>query len=716
MSKAQVIMADVFGKAYAALDGSVQQQVLSFIMKVQREPDSKGLNIKMPQNARDRRVRTARVNDDHRAVMMHHSERLYYLVSVLPHDDAYRLAQNIVFDINKVTGGVELMNLGGLEGTLAGAASLTSPAAETAAKQQSLFAKVSDADFERLGINPVLVPALREIRSTDAALGITEYLPKLARDVVLRLADGYTVEQVWEEVTAPAATEDDVDTADYEAAQQRPATKESFTVTGDVAELERIMHEPLSAWRVYLHPTQRKLAERKTPYNGPVRVTGGPGTGKTVVALHRVQALAAALPPGHSILFTTYNTTLAELLRTLLEDLGGASLLAKVDIRNIDKVVYGTVKEAIGTRMPTVLGDADILRRWEDLAADRDDTGLDGHWLATEWNQVVLAQDVRSRDDYFAVRRTGRGRRLSRPDRAQVWALIEEFERRLDDRGETSYAQLATQAARIASGWADEARPYRHIVVDEAQDLHPAHWKLLRALAPAGPDDMFIVGDAHQRIYDNRTSLSTYGINVRGRSHRLTLNYRTTRQILSAALGLLGNEQFDDLDEGRDTLAGYRSVLRGSNPEIAGYQSQSAELAALVKRIASWQDEGMADGEIAVVSRTNSLGEAAKAALTSAGVAAVHVKGRQAPPPGSGVHVLTMHRIKGLEYRAVAVIGAGADYVPMAAAVITEDVDREQHRNDLQRERALLFVAATRAREQLSITWTGRPSSFLPGR
>lgn len=714
MAKAQVIPADAFGKAYAALDGAIQQQVLSFMMKVQRDPDSNGLNIKTPQNVRDRRVRTGRVNDDYRAVMMHHSARLYYLVSVLPHDEAYRLAQNIVFDINKVTGGIELMNLGGLEGTLSGSANATPSGSTTVAETPKLFARVSDADLERLGVNPVLIPALREIHSADAVLGITEYLPKLARDVVLCLADGMNVEQVWEEVTAPAATDDEVDTTDYEAAHERPATKESFAVTGDVAELERIMHEPLAAWRVFLHPAQRKLAERKTPNKGPVRVTGGPGTGKTVVALHRVRALAAKLPPGHAILLTTYNTTLAELLRTLLEDLGGASLLAKVDIRNIDKVVYGTVKEAVGTRMPNVLGDADILRRWEDLAAETAETGFDGRWLAAEWNQVVLAQDVRSRDDYFAARRTGRGRRLNRPERAQVWALIEEFERRLDTRGETSYAQLAAQAARIASGWTDEARPYRHVVVDEAQDLHPAHWKLLRALAPAGPDDMFIVGDTHQRIYDNRTSLSTYGIDIRGRSHRLTLNYRTTRQILSAALGLLGDESFDDLDDGRDTLAGYRSVLRGAVPEILGYQTQAAELAALVKRVAGWQEEGLADGEIAVVSRTNSLGEAAREALAQAGIKATQVKGRHAPPAGSGVHVLTMHRIKGLEYRAVAVVGVGADHVPMSAAVVPEEIDPIQHRRDLQRERSLLFVASTRAREQLSITWAGRPTHFLP--
>ncbi len=712
MSKAQVVMADVFGKYYDDLDGSVQAQVLQFIMKMQRDPDANGLNLKPPKGGRDKRVRTARINDNFRAVLMHYADRIYYLAAVLPHDDAYTLASNIIFDINKITGGVELINLASLHGTLSGQ---PSPAAAASA-EPSVFAAVSDADFDRLGVHPSVVPALREIRSIDAILGFVEHLPKLARDVILCLADGMTVEDVWEHVSSVAATSDTVDPEDYEAANERPATKESFVVTGDIAEFGRIMSEPLSAWRIFLHPAQRALAERKTPNKGSVRVTGGPGTGKTVVALHRVKALADRLPPGQAILLTTYTTTLAELLRSLLEDLGGAQLTAKVDVRNIDKVSYGIAKDIFGVKTPNPLGDAEIRKRWEDLADEQQPYRWDARFLEAEWKQVVLAQDLRSRDDYLAAGRAGRGRRLNRPERAQVWGLIESFEHRLDAAGEVGVTQLAAQAARIASGWSDEERPYRHIVVDEAQDLHAAHWKLLRALVPVGEDDLFIVGDAHQRIYDNRTALSAHGINVRGgRSKRLTLNYRTTRQILGTSLGLLGDATFDDLDDSTDDLGGYRSVLGGARPELIEYPSASAELAALAVRVKGWLGEGLKEEEIVVTARTNRLVEAAVEAIKGAGVKAVHVKSRQTPAIGSGAHVMTMHRIKGLEYRAVAIIGAGADHVPQPGAVAPASEDRLQHNRDLLRERSLLFVAATRAREQLAITWAGNRSPFLEG-
>ncbi|MET8634386.1 UvrD-helicase domain-containing protein [Streptomyces sp. NPDC004680] len=711
MSGAKVIMADVFGKSYDALDGSVQPLVLQFIMKMQRDPDSNGLNLKPPKGAKDKRVRTARVTDNYRAVLMHYADRIYYLVAVLPHDDAYDFAANILFDINKVTGGIELINLGSLYGTLSGQPKSADSTADT--KTPAFFAGVSDADFERLGVHSSIVPALREIHSEDAVLGIVETLPKLARDVILCLADGMSVEEVWEQVSSLAATKDEIDPEDYEAAIERPATKEAFVVTGDIAEFGRILTEPLSAWRIFLHPAQRNLAERKTPYKGPARVTGGPGTGKTVVALHRVKALAERLPAGHAILLTTFTTNLANLLKSQLKDLGGAQLLAKVDVRNIDKVAYGTVKETFGPEAPSRLKDGEVLNRWLELAQEQSVHHFDGRFLDAEWKQIVLAQDIRSRDEYFAARRAGRGRRLSRPERAQVWSLIEEFERRLDREKAAGVVQLAAQAARIASGWSDEERPYRHIVVDEAQDLHAAHWKLLRALVPEGDDDLFIVGDAHQRIYDNRTSLSAHGINIRGRSKRLTLNYRTTRQILVASLNLLGKVEFDDLDGNPEHLRGYRSVLSGALPETQRYRTPAEEMTALAQRVDGWQREGIKPHEIAVVARTHALADTAVQALREAKLDAVKVGDSRVPDPDEGVQVMTMHRIKGLEYRAVAIVGVGAQHMPLPSALTPQTEDRLQYGSDLRREQSLLFVSATRAREQLLITWSGEVSQFL---
>lgn len=710
MAKANVLFADSFEKAYQHLDATIQRRVIDFMLKLRKDPNSNGLNLKQPNGAKDKKVWTARVNDNFRAVLLRPTNDTFYLATIKPHDDAYDYAAQIVWDVNKVTGGLDFYNLGEIQEIL-------TRTGDREVAGAGFFDAVSDADFAHLAVGASLVPVLREIRSEDALLGIAESIPKLAGQVILALADGKSVDDVWSEIVADSAAEDEIDPDDLEAVAERPATRESFAVvTDDSEELERMLLKPMSEWRIFLHPEQRKLAYRAKSYNGPARVSGGPGTGKTVVALHRVKALADQYPPGSGkkILLTTYTNTLSELLGRLLDDLGGPELTAKVEVLNIDKVVREVLRvdaESEWSRVE-VLGDAGIASRWDDIIASAEPGNpFDRLFLIGEWEQVILAQNVRTRDEYFAARRAGRGRRITRAERDQIWKLVQEFERRLDRDKVMGFKQAAARASDIAATWSDEERPYRHIVVDEAQDLHAAHWTLLRAVVPAGPDDMFIAGDTFQRIYDNRVTLGKLGIDIRGRSSCLTLNYRTTRQILRDALKMIGEQVPDDLDDGSATLKGYRSVLRGSQPELAGFPSSAAELAALSARIRAWNKAGIALDEIAVFARTSAAASDAVGELKEAGIAASLVKSGTTPKPESGVQVMTMHRAKGLEFRAVAIVDAGR--VPLGIAVTPEMIDRLDHQRDIQRERSLLFVSVTRAREALSITWSGQPSPFL---
>ncbi|MDZ5447077.1 3'-5' exonuclease [Micromonospora sp. 4G57] len=720
MAKVNVLFADTFDKAYQSLDATIQRRVVDFMLKLRKDPDASGLNLKQPHGAHDKRVWTARVNDNFRAVLWRPDHTTFYLASIKPHDDAYTYAAQTVWNVNKVTGGVEFYDHGAIKEILL----RTGDVLPAAHNKPGFFEKTSDADFARLGIAPTLVPTLREIRTEDALLGIAEQIPALASQVILALADGKTTDQVWAEIVTQSEADSDVDPDDVAAAVERPATRETFAVvTDDSEELERMLLKPMSEWRIFLHPQQRRLAYRKKPYNGPARVSGGPGTGKTVVALHRVKALAAAFPPStdRKILLTTYTNALSDLLHRLLDDLGGPDLTSKVDVLNIDKVVRDILRNDTDAQWTNVdvLGDAAIAARWNDVITElaRDDS-FDRPFLISEWEQVVLAQNIRTREQYFSASRAGRGRRITRADRAAIWTLIQEFERRLDRDKALGFKQAAVRAGDITANWTDADRPYQHVVVDEAQDLHAAHWTLLRALAPSGPDDMFIVGDTFQRIYDNRVTLGSLGIDIRGRSSRLTLNYRTTRQILNAAITVIDPDSpngYDDLDGGSDTLRGYRSVLRGAKPDVAGYSSPVAEMNALVDRVRTWSTAGIPLDEIAVIARTNAVANAAVTALKAAGVEAALIKSGQTAKPEAGVQAMTMHRAKGLEFRAVAIVGAGSRSLPLPAAVTAREADHLDHQRDIQRERSLLFVSATRAREALSITWSGQPSQFLTG-
>jgi superfamily I DNA/RNA helicase len=287
---------------------------------------------------------------------------------------------------------------------------------------------------------------------------------------------------------------------------------------------------------------------------------------------------------------------------------------------------------------------------------------------------------------------------------------LDEFVRQLASEGKRTHLQLCADAAELLKS----ARPrYRHVVVDEAQDLHPAQWRVLRGVVEEGSDDLFIAGDPHQRIYDARVSLRSLGINVSGRSTRLRINYRSTQEILTWATALMTGEQVDDLDGGSDTLAGYRSELHGGRPVRSSCGTQAVELDALAAKVRGWMEAGVPPTEIAVATRFHEFGNRAKERLLRDDIPAVALK--DGPETGDeGVRIATMHAMKGLEFRCVAVIGVTENALPLSAAVTPVDVDRMQHEVDLLAERCLVFVACTRAREDLYVSWHGTPSPFLP--
>jgi superfamily I DNA/RNA helicase len=483
-----------------------------------------------------------------------------------------------------------------------------------------------------------------------------------------------------------------------------------YRVVADENELRDMMARPLALWRIFLHHSQAGIAYRPT-FNGPARVTGGPGTGKTVVAMHRANHLASQLGDrtGKPILFTTYTANLAEAIERDLRELGGAEVLDVVEVTNIDKVANRIVRETEGNQ-PGVIFGSGLDELWASVA-DEFGTDLSPEFLASEWEQVILAQECRSRDEYFKVSRTGRGVALDRRGRANVWAVVEAMSQRLIDMKKRTFFQLADDAAGHVAR--RTVRPYQHVIIDEAQDLHETQWRLVRSLVEETQNDLFIVGDSHQRIYDRRASLSKVGINIAGRSHKLRINYRTTHEILLWALAILGEATYDDLDEGTEShdFSSYHSFLHGPQPRMSGHDTRRAEFDQLVTQLDEWIKAGVREDDIVVTARTANSFEAIDAHLNQAGIPST----RMGPggPSGQGVRIGTMHRLKGTEFRCVAVLDVDDETVPLIAELTDANADKVQHSIDLIREQCLLYVACTRAREDLWVGWSGAPSRFL---
>ncbi|MCP9491612.1 MAG: UvrD-helicase domain-containing protein [Solirubrobacteraceae bacterium MAG38_C4-C5] len=704
----RISLAKTFFDDLSRLDRGLQRKVDEMIAKLKRDHTRAGLNLESYHASADPRSRTARVDQATRAILAAGEEADHYiLVKVLPHDQADRWMAANRFNVNQLTGALEVIDVTAVE-TL-------SPATATApARPAGVLDGVADKAFKQLGITDERVVAVaRRMETAEEVEILAGALPDDQAEALTSLALGMSVDEIYRGMVARldatgdrTADEAAPDPDDLIAAVQRPASRSAFLVLDDEDALLDVLTRDFEAWQIFLHPSQRAVVERRN--NGPARVTGGAGTGKTVALLHRARRLADESAPGASrVLVTTFTTKLRDDLVDRLRALGGPELLERIDVTTVDALARRTVADAEGAPAVHVIYGRPLGDLWQTVV-DEHGFGFGVEFLAQEWEQVVLARGIRSRDDYFATPRPGRGVRLPRRDRAEVWRAVEAFAAALQRAGKRTFLQLAAGAA----GYLDAAaiKPYDHVLVDEAQDLHPAQWRVLRAAVAKGPDDLFIAGDAHQRIYDHRVSLSALGIETRGRSSRLRVNYRTTHEILRWSLELLAGEPFDDLDEGEDTLVGYRSVTHGGGPVVVGYANRRAELNALAELVGAWQRDGIELDEIGICARTRQTADVAEQHLRSVGFAPADANG-----PIKGPFFGTMHAMKGLEFRAVAMVDVGASVVPPSVAVTPREEDPIRHAHDLQRERCLLYVAATRAREALAVSWTSEPSSLLVG-
>ena len=695
---------------YSKLPKTVQNSVKTAIDKFAEHVHA-GLHLEKLTRCKDDRIRTIRVDQFWRGVVLApDAGDTYSLIRVMPHDKAIDYAASHRFTVNQALGVVEVRDEVALE--------QIQPVLEQAAQatDDRLFAHVSDADLARLGIDEN-TRTIARLLTSDAHLDAMQHMiPEAQYNALYLLAGGLPVEEVWAEVAQYAPSEQaqgaPIDPGNLVKAMERTPGRVVFVRGND--DLGKILEHPFAAWRIFLHPAQRKIAYAPH-YAGPAQVTGGAGTGKTVTALHRAAYLARrateqllVTESAESVLMTTFTRNLADALLTQFELLvDDADIRGQVEIRNVDSLSHRIVGQARNAK-PVIIEGRELDELWATAVKE---AGLPyaPSFLNREWEQVILAQDLRTEQEYLTASRAGQGTPLGKAQRRQVWALIQQVEAKLRVLDRDTFTQLANEAARALRDGTVKL-PYRHVIIDEAQDLHPAQWRLLRAAVPVGPDDMFIVGDAHQRIYDNRVSLARVGINVRGRSKRLTVNYRTTQEILALAVPALGKASVTGLDDEADTLTGYRSPLRGRRPKVVAARTREAEYEALVRHVTAWRDEGIEPHAIGIAARSNWMVKETAAALKTVGVTTVSLSARSSK---DAVRVGTMHGMKGLEFQAVAVIGVADGIVPAPSALTNAADDPVAYAQDLQRERCLLFVALTRARDHLYISYSGSPSTFL---
>ena len=694
-----VIMSKEFHRSID-VDGSVKAKAWDFVTKLNQNADLTGLDVKIPKGCADSRVRTARVDLNHRAVLFavgQDPEPMWLLAAIRPHDDAYTEAQSIVLDINPANGAMEVTRPERIQATV------EEFRHRPVTPDVPQLLPFTPAELVALGINSGVAAQAVRLIGEDGLLELVAGLPEWQQQALLDLATGTSLDDVRAayDLDAPAASDDPRD------AVVRATSRMEFVYleTGD--ELRRMLEGDFAAWRTYLHPTQRGLAYRDT-YNGPFRVAGGAGTGKTVVALHRAAYLARQRP-GARVLLCTFTRNLAARLAIDIRGLLGPGEVGRVEVRGVDQVVRGVV-EGVDGPPGQPLGEREQDQLWDEavhaagVPADLVPQ-LTADFLAAEYRAVVLALPEHTREAYLKAKRTGRGVRLNRVQRAAVWRVVEAFERAVASSGRTTFDVLAVRAAELV------APQYDHLIVDEGQDLHAGHWRVLRGLVIPGPNDLFVCEDSHQRIYGERVVLGHFGIETRGRSRRLTLNYRTSRQNLLFAMGVIGDESVVDLDGDAETIAGYRSAFSGPDPDRRAFPNGAEETKAVVAQVRTWLDDGVSASAIAILARRSTEQESVRVALKEAAIP-VQLLQRDGAGNDDSVTISSMHRAKGTEYSRVIVMGASAGIVPLEW--ILEGRPEPEYSAARGRERSLFYVACSRARDQLVVTWSGAPSPFLP--
>ncbi|MEV4384122.1 UvrD-helicase domain-containing protein [Micromonospora sp. NPDC049580] len=707
----------IMGKLASKIDGSIRGKAMTFLQKLGADDTTPGLHVEPINDCVDPRVRTGRVDDFWRAVMFRldgDGETHYVIHGIWAHDDAIAVARRVRLKVNPINGLPQIDEIALPTAALPAAP----PAAEQPAKPLFVRLGHDPVDLvETLGLPDDIVDRAMAAADEDAVLDLAQRHEGWIGTILVDLAAGDTVDSIVARMQLEKTPSSGDADADVLQSLRRPAAALQYAFIDDQDELRRVIEGgDFSAWRIFLHPEQRRYVDRS--YKGPFRLAGGAGTGKTVVLIHRARALAQRNPDARIVL-TTFTTNLAEALGDGLTELdprvrqakalgqpgvhvAGVDALAAAVLRGAGSSLTEAVRKVLGEERSAPLART-VGTRWREVVESTGTTLphelANETFLSTEYAHVVLPNKIHDEAGYLRVRRPGRSVALDRAKRSAVWALISAYRSQSRTDGSLDFTEAAAVAATHLAQQGDH--PADHVLVDEGQDLSPAHWLFLRALVGEHADDLFIAEDSHQRIYGTRVVLGRYGVAIVGRSQRLTLNYRTTAQNLHYAMSILDGGQYVDLEEEGETT-GYRSARTGPAPAIESVDSLTGELRAIVDHVRAWLDDGDTPETVAVLVPDRFHRDRVVTALTDADVPARAVDRER--PQAERVPVMTMHRAKGTEFSKVVLVTGNPSPAELARI---ESLDPSERADAQLRARSLRYVAATRARDRLVVVTRG---------
>lgn len=685
----QLFIHDSFFDAFSALPKQIQKRTRELLKKFKENPTSSAINYEKIVSFKDQSLRTVRVTDKYRAIIQAPSDgNGYHLLWVDNHDEAMDWAKNKRFEWNLETQAFQLFDQ----------PEVMAPVVKQSEIEDSLFGFLSDNDLKMIGTPEQACNLVRSFTAIDDLHASRSNLPIDVFEYLYYLAEGIPIEEILEDIEAGKA--------DKNPTQSNNALKHAFIVTDDT-QLEEILNGSFEKWKLFLHPSQRSLSYKDS--NGPVKVTGGAGTGKTVCALHRVKYL---IDKGgifdKPILFTTYTKSLTQYLQ---ETIKGFSLSDdQVVITNIDKLIYDLANSPDYKIFKNKVGYYSLEQEkeiWKE-AIEKFPSQFDVEFFLAEYHEVILTQNINSLEKYNTASRLGRSSRIGRKHKSEIWQIVDEFKKLK----EGNYSKL--ELCNILSGYFEKqkSKPYSHLICDEIQDFSNPELRLLRSIVEEKENDMFLVGDPYQNIYRRKLNFSKSGIIVKGRrSKKLKINYRTTEEIKVLAMKTVSNLLVDDFDGDNETLKGYLSLMHGDNPSYNIFITPEEEDSFIVSKVKEQIENGVIQpNEICLCARTNNGLDEIKKLLNSNNIKYSDIGSYKQNL--NAVNVATFHNMKGHEFKIVIVKGVSEATVPLKHFDYSNFTEREKEVYD-QQERSLYYVVFTRAIQALIITGVGDKSNWV---
>lgn len=704
----RIIISRKFAEELSALARPIQKGVNGIYAKLSKNADGGGLNLESIQGATSNSIKSVRVNDNYRVVLHQDGKGTFTFLHIDTHDAAYAWATRNRFEVNRYTGEVQLYVI-------------DIPEVRVAAEERKdavesygpFWKKPTDNELKRLGVPEEQIALVRSLKDDEDILAHEQNFSQGVFDALLMLFDGKTPDEVAQELEIgkkPVAVDDVA-----KAVEESDASQSQFAFASSEDELNAIRNAALAQWRIFLHPSQRKIVRKNV--KGPIKVLGGAGTGKTVVTMHRAKFLLENVftKKTDRILFTTFTKNLCDDIRMLLGSICTEDEMSRIDVCNLDKWALEYVK-TLGVDVTPLYREKQKLELMERamLGIEGADNWRPGFFLRERAN-VVLPNEIDGLPAYLKVTRAGQGVRLSAAQKKVVWQVLEAYRLILTREKLMDFDEIAILAANQIRE--NGQHPYASVIVDEAQDFSAPALRLVAAIsnntkdAPV-PNSLMIVGDAHQRIYGKRAVLGKCGINVMGRSSKLRLNYRTTEKIRKRAVAILKGVTVDDLDGAQDDNKGFRSLVVGKEPSEARYKTFDKEMDAIVEMIVKWQKEDARTySDYVVLARRQIDAESITAALAERGLKSKQVTKDLTirESERDRVRIATMHRAKGLEFVGVVVAEVNQGIWPLHPEEYN-DMDPVAQKSCDDSERSLLYVALSRAMKHAMITGVGEIS------